>query len=221
MKKNIFLLLFLSFFWSLSRAQADDPGLTLPAHSGAERSFDSVSRSSVIVVTQFGYGTGTVVKYKKKVYVLTASHVVSPMFGENVEPTIIKEGKTATANVIYRDPNSDVAVLSITSDIDLDAYKISFPRRSVSMGDSVGYCGYPNRRDLSCFTGRVSGFPGEYINIHSFAFSGASGSLVVDSSGHAVGILSAVEVGQFLGIPQALESVVWVVPISKDILEDL
>ena len=221
MKKNIFLLFFLSFFWTLTGARADDSGLTLPAHSGAERSFDSVSKSSVIVVTQFGYGTGTVVKYKKKVYVLTANHVVSPMFGEEVEPTIIKEDKTATAKVIYRDPSSDVAVLSITSDIDLEAYRISFPRRDISIGDSVGYCGYPNRRDLSCFTGRVSGFPGEYINIHSFAFSGASGSLVVDSSGRAVGILSAVEVGQFLGIPQALESVVWVVPIDKYILEGL
>lgn len=221
MKKNIFLLLFLSFFLTSSGVRADEPSLTLPVHSGAERSFDSVSRSSVIVVTQFGYGTGTVVKYKKKVYVLTANHVVSPMFGEEVEPTIIKEDKTATANVIYRDPNSDVAVLSITSDIDLDAYRISFPRRDVSIGDPVGYCGYPNRRDLSCFTGRVSGLPGEYINIHSFAFSGASGSLVVDSSGRAVGILSAVEVGQFLGIPQALESVVWVVPIDKYILEGL
>ena len=68
MKKNIFLLFFLSFFWTLTGARADDSGLTLPAHSGAERSFDSVSKSSVIVVTQFGYGTGTVVKYKKKHY---------------------------------------------------------------------------------------------------------------------------------------------------------
>ena len=89
------------------------------------------------------------------------------------------------------------------------------------MGDSVGYCGYPNRRDLSCFTGRVSGFPGEYINIHSYAFSGASGSLVVDSSGRPVGILSAIEVGQFLGIPMALESVVWIVPLGPGILENL
>ena len=74
---------------------------------------------------------------------------------------------------------------------------------------------------MSCFTGKVSGFPGGYINIHSYAFSGASGSLVVDSAGKAVGILSAVEVGQFLGIPQALESVVWVVPIDRYILEGL
>jgi len=105
--------------------------------------------------------------------------------------------------------------------LDVKPYKLSFPRRDVSLGDSVGYCGYPNRRDMSCFVGRVSGFPGEYINIHSYAFSGASGSLVVDSSGRAVGVLSAIEVGQFLGIPQALESVIWVVPVDKYIFEGL
>ena len=221
MKKNIFLLFFLSLLFTSSVTSADDSGLTLPVHSGPERSFDSVSGASVIIVTQFGYGTGTVVKYKKKTYVLTAKHVVAPMFGEEVSPTIIKESSTATASVIYRDSNSDIAVLSLTSDIEVKPYKISFPRRDTKLGDSVGYCGYPNRRDLSCFTGRVSGFPSGYVNIHSYAFSGASGSLVVDSAGRAVGILSAVEVGQFLGIPQALESVVWVVPVDKHILEGL
>ena len=221
MKKNIFLLFFLSLFFASNHAGAGDSELTLPVHSGPERSFDSVSSASVIVVTQFGYGTGTVVRYNKKTYVLTAKHVVSPMFGEEVVPVIIKESATATAKVIYRDSTSDIAVLSLTSEIDLKPYKISFPRRDIKLGDSVGYCGYPNRRDLSCFTGKVSGFPGGYINIHSYAFSGASGSLVVDSAGKAVGILSAVEVGQFLGIPQALESVVWVVPIDRYILEGL
>lgn len=221
MKKNIFLLAFLSFFCTALKAQADDSSLTLPAHSGPERSFNSISKSSVIVATQFGYGTGTVIKYKKKIYVLTANHVVSSMIGEEVHPTIIKENKTAKAKVIFRDPASDVAVLSIESDIDINPYKVSFRRAGISVGDTVGYCGYPNRQDLACFTGRVSGFPGEYINIHSYAFSGASGSLIVDSSGNVVGILSAIEVGQFLRIPQALESVVWVVPVEEDIFENL
>ena len=89
------------------------------------------------------------------------------------------------------------------------------------MGDKVGYCGYPNRRDVACFTGSVSGFAGEYMNIHSYAFSGASGSLVVDNLGRPVGILSAIEVGQFIGIPTPLESVVWVSPISRTLLESL
>ena len=181
MKKNIFLLFFLSLFLTSSHAGVDESVLTLPAHSGPERSFDSVSRASVIVVTQFGYGTGTVVKYNKKTYVLTAKHVVSPMFGEEVAPVIIKDSATATAEVIYRDPTSDIAVLSLASEIDLKPYKISFPRRDIKLGDSAGYCGYPNRRDLSCFTGKVSGFPGGYINIHSYAFN---------NSYHTIGIIN-------------------------------
>ena len=58
--------------------------------------------------------------------------------------------------------------------------------------------------------------------LHSYAWSGASGSAVLDRKGRIVGVLSAVDIGYAFGaIPQIVEDVVIVVPIHRLKIEDL
>lgn len=219
-KKLLFFTLCFMLSFHSANAKGDD-NLTSPAHSGPERNFQKVSNASVIVMTQFGYGTGTVVKYKKNIFVITAKHVVTSRFGEEVSITIVKGDKSVNATVMSMDTHKDIAILSVAESIVEKPLRIEFPRSSIDVGSSVGYCGYPNRRDLSCFVGMISGFPRGYINMHSYAFGGASGSLVVDRSGKAIGVLSAIEVGEFFGLPTPLESVVWIVPIDESSLSSI
>jgi S1-C subfamily serine protease len=170
------------------------------------------SRASVSVVEvgradSSGYGTGTVFELDKKMFVLTAAHVVEGV----LNPVIRKGSAEVVGNIVYYDESSDIAVISIDSSHNgLVPISTKFRKKSPSMGEKVFYCGYPNRKDIACFTGLVSHVNGDTINIHSYAWMGASGSAVLDKKGKIVGVLSAVEVGMAWGMPHIVEDVVWV-----------
>tara|TARA_B100000214_G_C23960592_1_gene625037 strand:+ start:942 stop:1586 length:645 start_codon:yes stop_codon:yes gene_type:complete len=195
--------------------------MTEEVHSGPERSFSSIMRSVVEVRSQYGYGTGTVFEKSGETYVLTAAHVVLNFSGEQLPITVVHNEESHEASVVYSNPAEDIAILSIPEMNTRNAYKLKFRRSSIDIGERAGYCGFPNRRDLACFSGGVSFTADGVINLHAYAFGGASGSLVVDSRGRAIGILSAIEVGRFMGMPTPLESVVWVRPISRDLLNEI
>ena len=191
-------------------------------HAGPERQFEKISQSALQIRTQYGYGTGTVFQKSGNLYVLTANHVVASRAGENVFIRAIRGESESEASVVFSDPERDIAILLLASPIEgVTPYTVKFSRRSVGVGDRVGYCGFPNRPDLACFSGNVSQVSKNYVHMHSYAFGGASGSLVIDSKGRAVGILSAIEVGNFIGIPTPLEDVVWVSQVSEDIFQNL
>lgn len=191
------------------------------AHSTSRRNFENLSKSTVQVRTQFGFGTGTLFKSKGENYVITAAHVIQGLMGEAIDANIIFEDQTVETSLAYVSETSDVAILKVGDVEGRSPYGLKFRRSSVSPGDKTAYCGYPNRPDLACFEGAVSQILDDYINIHSYAFGGASGALVVDSRGRAIGILTAIEVGGWITGPQPLEDVVWVTPITEEILENL
>jgi len=191
------------------------------AHNTSRRNFENLSRSTVQVRTQFGFGTGTLFKSKGESYVITAAHVIRGLMGEVIDANVTFEDQTVETSLAYVSETSDVAILKVGDIEGRSHYSLKFRRSSVSPGDKTAYCGYPNRPDLACFEGAVSQILDNYINIHSYAFGGASGALVVDSRGRVVGILTAIEVGGWITGPQPLEDVVWVTPIDGEILENL
>jgi hypothetical protein len=130
-------------------------------------------------------------------------------------------GEEQTATIAYRNNEKDVAIL-LTSEMDSRTpVRLKFRNRRISVGERAGYCGFPNRRDLACFSGMVSLSNSNLVNLHSYAWKGASGSLVIDKRGRIVGILSAIEVGNFLGIPSLIEDLVWIKPLSSEILDNI
>jgi S1-C subfamily serine protease len=161
-------------------------------------------------------GTGAYVKYKKHHFVLTAAHVVA-----NSGLAMVSHGsEKIIAEVVYLDEVSDIAVLKIEG---------MFTRKPLlwrtvepSIGTEVVYTGYPNRHKDLTIEGRVSGYSGTDILIHSYAWSGSSGSVVLDQKGRIVGVLSAVDIGYAFGrFPQIVEDIVIVIPIRKLKVEDL
>jgi len=220
-KKNIFVVLSLCLLTPIRSFATPDPSITEEVHSGPEKKFNEISNSVVKIKTQYGYGTGTVFSKDKKLYVLTANHVISSRAGEKVFIKVVRGEEEADATAVLEDPDGDVAILSIPDLSGITPYKIKFLKNDLEVGDKAGYCGFPNRPDLSCFSGNISSISPGYIHLHAYAFGGASGSLVIDSKGRAIGILSAIEVGNFYGIPTPLEDVVWIVPLKDDIFESL
>ena len=75
---------------------------------------------------------------------------------------------------------------------------------------------------MTCFLffGRIAGKAEDSLIMHSYAWMGSSGSVVVDMKGRIVGVLTAVDVGMFY-TPQIIEDVVWISSIEKVNDDDL
>jgi len=195
-----------SAFGSPGSLGLDLNGSSSPVHTGVEQNFSKIQRAVVEVRSEYGYGTGTLFEKDSRVFVLTAAHVIISR-----EPIVIVHGsERRDSTVVYFDNVSDIAVLEIEEMSNRDPIKLRFRRRSVAIGDNAGYCGFPNRRDLACFSGNISFLRSSVINVNIYAWFGASGSLVFDSRGRVIGVLSGVEVGEFLGIPSVIENVIWI-----------
>ena len=160
-------------------------------------------------------GTGTVFKYKDQTIVLTAAHIID-------DPTnlimISAACENWPADLVYFDAMLDLAVLTIPDEAGTKAMSLRpMKEKNVKIGQDVIYSGYPNIISLLTIEGYIAGFHNKgYLYLHSYGWSGASGSAVLDTSGRVVGVLVALDVGtDYTGIPSIIEDVVIVVPIWK------
>jgi len=170
---------------------------------------------SIDVNEMVGVGTGTVFDFEGTTVVLTAAHVVSAP-GSRVS---IEVGDSFYAcEVVYFDSLADLAVLVPESSANLHPlpWKTT-PPRQMGIYDEVSYTGFPNNDAKLSVKGYISAVSekGNYY-LHSYAWSGASGSSVYDKNGKLLGVLIAIALGSGpMGMPVAIEDVVVVVPIWK------
>lgn len=162
-----------------------------------------------------GVGTGTVFDFEGTTVVLTAAHVVAAP-GSRV--SIEVGGGFYSCEVVYFDSLADLAVLVPESSDNLHPLKWkTSPPRQMGIYDEISYTGYPNNDAKLSVKGYISAVSenGNYY-LHSYAWSGASGSSVFDKNGKLLGVLIAIALGEGpIGMPVAIEDVVVVVPIWK------
>jgi len=157
-----------------------------------------------------GMASGTYGTYGGYTVVVTAAHVV-----DDAAAIIISSytGEMETAKVAYLDIEADIAFLYVEPMESMPQRRFVFLNAKRDMiGKSVVYSGNPNRIGLLTIYGNVAGYNYNRIIIHSYAWMGASGSGVFDSRGHLIGVVSAINIGQWM-IPQLIEDVVYVAPI--------
>ena len=180
----------------------------------SKKNYKNLTEAVVVVKTPGGYGSGTLFKTKDRTIVITASHVVSGL----QYATVVFSGKEYLSSIVYNNPESDVAILLSPEIERADPMPLKI-LSNVEVGDRLSYCGYPNRQDLGCFSGEVSHISKKYVNVHTYAWMGASGSAVINRRGKLVGILSGVEVGSVWGGMQIVEDVVWVRPVTQEMID--
>ena len=163
------------------------------------------------------YGSGSYILIDEQYFVLTAAHVV------DVDSTFsVQNGfEVVSGDVVYRDDVNDIAFLKVQQMKSRTALKYKVSNKHDLIGENLMYAGYPNSEDLFLFFGRVAGYRADTIMLHSYAWMGASGSVVLDMSGRIVGVLHAIDVGYGFGGPQLVEDMVWVASIHKVNLEKL
>ena len=222
--KSIFLILLL--FLGCTPTQGGAIG------EAAEQTFEYVSRNissasessrgstvKIYAYTRNGTqvsGSGAYVKYKNHHFVLTAAHVVA----DGTTALVVSGDEKIISDVVYIDALADIAVLRVEGFF--TRKPLHWSKSKARVGTRTLYTGFPNRFDHLTIHGIVSGFKDGYIVLHSYAWSGSSGSVVLDERGRIVGIVSAIDVGIVPGLfPQLIEDIVLVSPIHSLKEEDL
>jgi V8-like Glu-specific endopeptidase len=113
----------------------------------------------------------------------------------------------------YIDADSDIAIVvpkkNLTS-IEPKRWRVNKSKNLV--GETLKYVGYPSGLGKLLIRGMASADRVEALIMQSFALPGSSGSVVFDSKGRVVGIISAVMMNQspFSPYPNMEENIVFV-----------
>ncbi|SEF76905.1 Do family serine endopeptidase [Thauera chlorobenzoica] len=168
-----------------------------------------------------GLGSGVIVSPEG--YVLTNNHVIETADAIEIA---LNDGRQFPARLVGRDPETDLAVLHIEADAGLPAITFS-AGDSLTVGDVVLAIGNPFGVGQTVTMGIVSALGRKQLGINTFENyiqtdaainPGNSGGALVDSTGHLVGINTAIysRSGGSLGIGFAIP-----VSIARNVLEQI
>jgi serine protease DegQ len=170
---------------------------------------------------QSGLGSGVIVSADG--LVLTNNHVIES--ADEIE-IAFHDGRKTKAKVVGADPESDLAVLRITSDKPLTPITFA-PAESLRIGDIVLAIGNPFGVGQTVTSGIVSALGRTHLGINTFENfiqtdaainPGNSGGALVDSNGNLVGINTAIysQSGGSMGIGFAIP-----VSLAKSVMEQI
>ena len=166
-----------------------------------------------------GHGSGTYMIMHNRRVVVTAAHVVRD------ENTMLVEGRGNEAvigRVVFRDDKADLAFLVVPEIKSRTAVRcrpqMAYDERLI--GADLTYTGFPSHHDLLTIRGYIAALEHNYIVTDMFGWFGSSGSGVFDQWGRFIGVVSGIDVGRFI-MPQPLEVIVWVAPVSQIDMEML
>lgn len=170
---------------------------------------------------QAGLGSGVIVS--EDGYILTNNHVIETADAIEVA---LNDGRKFDARLIGRDPETDLAVLRVTSKTPLPAITLS-SSDALAVGDVVLAIGNPFGVGQTVTMGIVSALGRSQLGINTFENyiqtdaainPGNSGGALVDNAGHLVGINTAIysQSGGSLGIGFAIP-----VSIARNVLEQI
>lgn len=166
------------------------------------------SVASVTVATRRGQGAGSASVITRDGFLLTSAHVVA---GAEWADAAFSDGTRMRADVVGRDPLSDLAVLHARADVPApvplgDAAGLRVGQLVVALGNPLGLAGSVTAgivsalgRSLPMGNGRVVD---EVIQTDAALNPGNSGGVLADSAGRMVGVNTAVAgIGVGLAVP--------------------
>ncbi|WP_307492081.1 S1C family serine protease [Cellulomonas humilata] len=166
------------------------------------------SVASLSVRTGRGTGAGSASVITADGYLLTSAHVVA---GATIATASFSNGTTLQADVVGRDPLSDLAVLLARGDVPApvtlgDAAQLRVGQLVVALGNPLGLAGSVTAgivsalgRSLPTASGRVVD---EVVQTDAALNPGNSGGVLADSSGRMVGVNTALAgIGVGLAVP--------------------
>jgi len=197
---------------TLDLAIAIDDAMSTIEASNLSIPENAARNAAVKVIRPFeaGHGSGTYMKMHGRFVVVTAAHVVEGY------TTMIIEGRDKerlVGRVIYSNDASDLAIVMVPP-METRIALLYRPKKNSSnlIGAQATYTGFPGHHELLTIRGYVASLEHDMIVINMFGWFGASGSGVVDKHGRFLGVVSGIDVGNWM-VPIPLDSIVWVAPI--------
>ena len=184
--------------------------VTQSYNTGINRAIDSSVRVDVYDAAgqRVGHGSGNLFRIGSKEFVITASHVVQDT--HNVVVTE-QDGNMIPALTVWANLDSDVAILLPLNKLKTTEASSYVNNKSVTLdGKNLYFHGYPSDHNGLLIQGFVCNTGYSSLIMQSNAWFGASGSVVFDQAGRAVGIVHAItmELHPFTGMPVFIETVV-------------
>jgi S1-C subfamily serine protease len=227
--KKIAMMIALLFSFSTASATTVERNLNVNMNtepvSAAMSSVEKKVRDAAVTVvaTLGGHGSGSLVKYKDVVLVITAQHVADGELGATYH--IMKGEEIESVTLVYSDPIHDIALLYVTDEMQFATPMKYSPRKKIiDVGEEVTYSGYPSTHQLMTFRGRVAGYEilsdaGIQILLHTHGWFGCSGSVVYDAKGNIVGVLWGVDIEND-PYYQVIGNLIWIVSIEALDIDD-
>jgi len=154
-----------------------------------------------VTTGEVAFASGTYIEYRGSLFILTAAHAVQ---SGNMIMAVTQEDQYPCGSIVYHSSESDIAIIEASvipmrKPINIEKATPSYSRwkRSLETLDPVVYTGYPNATGPMTIQGKIMGFTDGVVFVNMYAWSGASGSGVFDEHGNIIGIVSALELGDF------------------------
>ena len=205
---NYFLVILLTFIATWYFISDDGNNLV----NASEKSIPSVvsisSKNNSFSKSNNGIGSGVI--FSKDGYIVTNLHIIS---GEDINVKL-GNGKNYPANIIGFDKNTDIAVLKILSDEDLNPINFA-DSNDLKIGDKVLAIGNPYGIGISVSNGIISATGRDYgnpylqlIQTDAAINPGNSGGALINENGNLIGINSKIfsRTGAYQGIGFAIPS---------------
>lgn len=189
----------------------------------ALESVTSTIRRSLVVVQGHRFGTGAGIIWQKNGIILTNNHVVN----SRSPRVILPDGREFRASILARDPEIDLAVLSIEVDgltpaRIADSQQLRVGQLVLAVGHPWGQRDYVTAGVISALIQAETRQPGRrvlVIRTDATLAPGNSGGPLVDASGSVIGINTLIVGGdQSVAIPIHLASALFtrISPPAKD-----
>jgi len=157
-----------------------------------------------------GHGSGTYMIMRGRHVVMTAAHVVEDFSTMMIDASA---DELVVGRVIYRNHDNDLALILVPK-LETRTAARYLPKKGAQnlIGARITYAGFPGRHELLTIRGHVANVERGMIISNMFGWFGASGSVVFDHHGRTLGVVSAMDLGDWYA-PIPLISIVWVAPI--------
>tara|TARA_R110002072_G_scaffold35911_5_gene105763 strand:+ start:98 stop:712 length:615 start_codon:yes stop_codon:yes gene_type:complete len=141
-----------------------------------------------------GHGSGAYVDYRGKHYVLTAHHVIE----DALSVMVMDEGGAHNAFVLIESKEKDLAFLALEREVDKNSIPLATIKRvDPKVFENVMYTGFPNLTGPLTIQGIISGYSEDgSLILQSYAWMGASGSVILNEKGQIVGVLNGIELAR-------------------------
>ena len=200
----------------------DDKNKLVTASEKSIESVVTISSYNNLPYSRQKNDMGSGVVFSKDGYIVTNLHILS---GQNINVSL-NNGKNYSASIIGIDKNTDIAVLKINPEEDLNPIYIA-DSENLKVGDRVLAIGNPYGIGISVSNGIISATGRDYgnpylqlIQTDAAINPGNSGGALINENGNLVGINSKIfsKTGAYQGIGFAIPSNL-VVQISSELIQ--